>query len=129
MQLLRDCRGMVLWRLEAAPGTGANRRREAARHGIDGARLVFARYAETSAHLHRQCHADLFLDTFHYNAHTTASDALWAGLPVLTRLGAAFPGRVAETGRAHVRTPVPNAHIVCRLLLEKKKQIKNTNQI
>src|SRR3546814_5163836 len=63
MRLLRDCPGSVLWLLESAPETGANLRREAARHGIDGARLVFARYAETSAHLNRQCHADLFLDT------------------------------------------------------------------
>lgn len=97
MRLLRDCPDSVLWLLESAPEAGANLRREAAGHGIDGSRLVFARYAEASAHLNRQRHADLFLDTFHYNAHTTASDALWAGLPVLTRLGAAFPGRVAAS--------------------------------
>jgi predicted O-linked N-acetylglucosamine transferase (SPINDLY family) len=97
MQILQRCPGSVLWLLEAAPETGANLRQAAARHGIDAGRLIFARHAEITAHVNRQRHADLFLDTFHYNAHTTAADALWAGLPLLTRLGNTFAGRVAAS--------------------------------
>src|SRR3954454_21102221 len=64
--------------------------------GVDPDRLVFARrVASSSEHLGRHRLADLFLDTLPYNAHTTASDALWAGLPVLTCTGDTFAGRVA----------------------------------
>ena len=71
---------------------------EAERHGVSALRSVFApRVAEISDHLARQRQADLFLDTLPYNAHTTASDALWAGLPVLTCLGETFAGRVAAS--------------------------------
>ena len=70
----------------------------AAARGIDPARLVFAPAPQPAdAHLARHRLADLFLDTLPYNAHTTASDALWAGLPVLTCLGAQFDGRVAAS--------------------------------
>ena len=76
----------------------ANLRREAERCGIDPQRLIFARkVADNADHLARQRLADLFLDTLPYNAHTTASDALWAGLPVLTCLGETFAGRVAAS--------------------------------
>jgi predicted O-linked N-acetylglucosamine transferase (SPINDLY family) len=75
-----------------------NLRREAERRGIDAQRLVFAdRVASAAEHLARYRIADLFLDTLPYNAHATAMDALWAGLPVLTRIGAAFAGRVAAS--------------------------------
>jgi predicted O-linked N-acetylglucosamine transferase (SPINDLY family) len=60
-------------------------------------RLVFAPYLREAEHLARQRLADLFLDTLPYNAHTTGSDALWSGLPLLTCLGAAFPGRVGAS--------------------------------
>jgi predicted O-linked N-acetylglucosamine transferase (SPINDLY family) len=71
-------------------------RREAEIRGIAAERLVFTRWEKSPEdHLARQSLADLFLDTLPYNAHSTASDALWAGLPVLTCLGHAFPGRVA----------------------------------
>jgi predicted O-linked N-acetylglucosamine transferase (SPINDLY family) len=62
---------------------------------VDGARLIFAPIVAPTEHLERHRHADLFLDTLPCNAHTTASDALWAGLPVLTCYGDTFAGRVA----------------------------------
>lgn len=85
----------VLWLLE---GSGRdNLRREAAARGIDPARLVFAPQRAAAEHLARHRLADLFLDTLPVNAHTTASDALWAGLPLVTCLGETFAGRVAAS--------------------------------
>jgi predicted O-linked N-acetylglucosamine transferase (SPINDLY family) len=72
-------------------------RQEAANGGVDPGRLVFARRTSPAQHLARQRAADLFLDTLPYNAHTTASDALWAGLPVLTLAGQSFAARVASS--------------------------------
>jgi len=97
MRLLTRVPGSVLWLLAAPPEAMQALRGEAVGHGIAAERLVFAERAPLAEHLARHARADLFLDTFHYNAHTTASDALWAGLPVLTRLGRAFPGRVAAS--------------------------------
>jgi predicted O-linked N-acetylglucosamine transferase (SPINDLY family) len=77
-----------------------NLRHEAARRGVDPARLVFASRIPPESHLARHRLADLFLDTHQYNAHTTAVDALWAGLPVLTYPGSTMAGRVA-TGLLH----------------------------
>jgi protein O-GlcNAc transferase len=74
-----------------------NLRGEAERRGLDPTRLVFAPRLPADEHLARHRLADLFLDTLPYNAHTTSSDALWAGLPVLTCMGNAFPGRVAAS--------------------------------
>jgi predicted O-linked N-acetylglucosamine transferase (SPINDLY family) len=72
--------------------------KEAERRGVSSKRIIFApRLPEMSDHLARQRQADLFLDTLPYNAHTTASDALWAGLPVVTCLGDTFAGRVAAS--------------------------------
>jgi len=87
----------VLWLLEDNSTAKSNLRREAIRQGVDGERLIFAPRTELSEHLARHRAADLFLDTFPYNAHTTASDALWAGLPVLTLAGEAFASRVAAS--------------------------------
>ncbi len=89
----------VLWllaRTDDDPAIG-NLRREAEVRGIDAKRLVFARHRPNAEYLALYQHADLFLDTWPYNAHTTASDALWAGCPVLTTLGATFAGRVAAS--------------------------------
>jgi protein O-GlcNAc transferase len=97
MRLLQRMPGSVLWLLEASAGVAERLRGEAQARGIAPERLVFARRMDQAEHLARQRLADLFLDTFHYNAHTTASDALWAGLPVLTRLGDSFAGRVAAS--------------------------------
>jgi len=71
--------------------------REAERRGVGANRIIFAKPLPQHAHLARQQVADLFLDTLPYNAHTGASDALWAGLPVLTRIGEAFAARVAAS--------------------------------
>jgi predicted O-linked N-acetylglucosamine transferase (SPINDLY family) len=72
-------------------------RKEARARGIDAARLVFAERVKLEQHLARHRLADLFLDTLPYNAHTTASDALWSGLPLVTCYGESFPGRVAAS--------------------------------
>jgi len=95
MRLLAKVPGSVLWLLQDNEWAAANLRREAAARGVDPARLVFAERAPNAEHLARQRHADLFLDTFKVNAHTTASDALWAGLPIVTKLGKSFVARVA----------------------------------
>lgn len=98
MRLLRAGDNSVLWLSEVNPVAQANLRREAERCGVPARQLIFApRTAEVADHLARQRHADLFLDTLPYNAHTTASDALWAGVPVLSCLGATFAGRVAAS--------------------------------
>ena len=98
MRLLRAVPDSVLWLLETKTAAfSRNLRREAAARGIDGDRLVFAPRMPLALHLARHRSADLFVDTFHYNAHTTASDALWAGLPLVTCLGETFAGRVAAS--------------------------------
>jgi predicted O-linked N-acetylglucosamine transferase (SPINDLY family) len=95
MRVLREIPGSVLWLLEANTGAAANLRREAKARGVEPERLVFAPIVPLDRHLARHRNADLFLDTWPYNAHTTASDALWAGLPVLTCAGETFASRVA----------------------------------
>jgi len=98
MRILTAVQGSVLWLSANNPTAQSNLRREAAMRGVDPERLIFAaRVASLPEHLARQRLADLFLDTLPYNAHTTASDALWAGLPVLTQLGETFAGRVAAS--------------------------------
>ncbi|HET7085959.1 MAG TPA: tetratricopeptide repeat protein [Rhizomicrobium sp.] len=99
MRILAAVDGSVLWLLdlEGLPLFRANLLQAAARHGIAPRRLVFARSIPLDQHLARLKQADLFLDTLPYNAHTTASDALWAGLPLLTCRGTSFPGRVAAS--------------------------------
>ncbi|MDB5740832.1 MAG: putative O-linked N-acetylglucosamine transferase, family [Alphaproteobacteria bacterium] len=98
MRLLQQAPGSVLWLKETNPAATRNLRREAKARDVDPARLVFApQLASDAEHLARHALADLFLDTLPYNAHATASDALWAGLPVLTCRGEAFAGRVAAS--------------------------------
>jgi predicted O-linked N-acetylglucosamine transferase (SPINDLY family) len=97
MRLLTAVDGSVLWLFRDNKNTETNLCREAAGHRIDPARLVFADPLPHGDHLGRLHLADLFLDTLPYNAHTTASDALWAGLPVLTCQGKSFAGRVAAS--------------------------------
>ncbi|HKA38790.1 MAG TPA: tetratricopeptide repeat protein [Burkholderiales bacterium] len=96
MRLLREVPGSVLWLREESAMAGRNLRNEARARAVDPARIVFARRLPALAdHLARHRLADLFLDTLPYNAHTTASDALAAGLPLLTCAGSAYAGRVA----------------------------------
>ena len=97
MRILQRVEGSVLWLLSESRTTIENLRKEAAHRGVDPARLVFAKIVHVSEHLARHALADLFLDTLPYNAHTTTSDALWTGLPVLTRKGNAFAGRVSAS--------------------------------
>jgi protein O-GlcNAc transferase len=98
MRLLGKLDGSVLWLPQSNASAVRSLRAEAAARGIAGERLVFAgRMEQLSDHLARMASADLFLDTFYYNAHTTASDALWAGVPLVTRLGHTFAGRVAAS--------------------------------
>jgi predicted O-linked N-acetylglucosamine transferase (SPINDLY family) len=97
LRLLAKVPSSVLWLLESNPLFAASLRREIARAGLDPARLVFAPQIENAAHISRLALGDLFLDSLPYNAHTTASDALWAGLPLLTCRGQAFAGRVAAS--------------------------------
>ncbi|HLM54069.1 MAG TPA: tetratricopeptide repeat protein [Pseudoxanthomonas sp.] len=99
---LRAVERSVLWLL-SGPGRADRRlRMEAERHGVDPQRLVFMAKQPHAAYLQRYRHADLFLDTNPYNAHTTASDALWAGCPVLTLPGATFASRVAGSMNHHL---------------------------
>jgi len=97
MNLLRRVEGSLLWLLEDNPMASINLRKEAKRRGVAAERLVFAPRQPLPLHLARHALADLFLDTLPCNAHTTASDALWAGLPLLTCRGETFPGRVAAS--------------------------------
>lgn len=96
-RILKQVDKSVLWLLKANASVVANLINEAKARGVDPARLVFADRMPLADHLARHRLADLFLDTLPYNAHTTASDALWAGLPVLTQIGTTFPGRVAAS--------------------------------
>lgn len=97
MRILQTVEGSVLWLLEDNATAAANLRKEAERRGVENSRLVFARRMPLDEHLARHRHADLFIDTLPCNAHTTASDALWAGLPVLTCTGQSFASRVAAS--------------------------------
>jgi protein O-GlcNAc transferase len=98
MRLLQKIESSVLWLSRANDLARDNLRREAAARGIEPGRLIFApRLERLEDHLARHRLADLFLDTLPYNAHTTASDALWSGLPVLTCVGTTFAGRVGAS--------------------------------
>ena len=98
MTILSRTENSVLWLRQANATVAGNLRREAARRGIDGGRLIFADRTESLAeHLARLRAADLFLDTYPYNAHATALDALWAGVPLLTYPGESFASRVAAS--------------------------------
>ena len=98
MRLLREIPGSVLWLRSMGPEPKDNLLREAAARGVDAQRLVFAPHvANIAEHLGRHQLADLFLDTLPYNAHSTACDALWVGVPVLTCVGRTFAARVAAS--------------------------------
>jgi protein O-GlcNAc transferase len=97
MRLLRAMDGSVLWLIDGTPAVVRNLRREAQLRGVAPDRLVFAPRCKPADHLARHQLADLFLDSLPYGAHTTASDALWAGAPVVTCVGTSFAGRVAAS--------------------------------
>jgi predicted O-linked N-acetylglucosamine transferase (SPINDLY family) len=97
MHLLNQVPNSVLWLLECNPWAKANLLAYATQASIDAERIVFAPRVPIEAHLARHVHADLFLDTLPYNAHTTASDALWMDVPILTCIGDTFPSHVAAS--------------------------------
>lgn len=97
MRILKAVDGSVLWLIEDNIFAAKNLKVEAQNRGVSPDRILFASRLPLPEHLARHCNADLFLDTLPYNAHTTASDALWAGVPVLTCIGNTFPGRVAAS--------------------------------
>ncbi len=97
IRILNAVEGSVLWLFEDNPTAAENLQKEAEKRGLKKNRLVFATRMPLDEHLARHRLADLFIDTFPYNAHTTASDALWAGLPLLTLMGESFASRVASS--------------------------------
>ena len=129
MRILKCVDGSVLWLSAGNQTAMANLKKEAQTRGIDPARIVFAnRVPQLSDHLARHRLADLFLDTLPFNAHTTASDALWAGLPVLTQIGSTFTGRVAasllkaiDLGELITHSPEEYEALAIELALNKEK--------
>lgn len=97
MKLLRQVDGSILWLRDESPESTANLRRTAEQHGVAPGRLVFAPRVAMELHLARHGQAGLFLDSFPYGAHTTANDALWAGLPMITLVGETFVSRVGAS--------------------------------
>ncbi len=105
MRILQQVSGSVLWLFEGNQLATANLRHEAEKRGVEAERLIFAKRLPLPEHLARHRAADLFLDTLPCNAHTTASDALWAGLPVLTCMGEALASRVAASLLNAIKLP------------------------
>jgi protein O-GlcNAc transferase len=97
MEILKEVKDSVLWLLQGNTAFMENIKREAAFLGIESHRIVFAPFVSSEENLSRLMLADLFLDSLPYNGHTTASDALWAGVPLITCRGKTFPGRVAAS--------------------------------
>ena len=105
MRILKQVEGSVLWLLDESPTAVSNLRKEATIRGVDGSRLFFAKKLPLTEYLARYRMADLFLDTLPFNAGTTSSDALWAGLPVLTQIGETFAGRMAASLLTAIHLP------------------------
>ena len=105
MRLLASVPGSVLWLLDTSAETKANLHREVGRADVDPARLIFAPIVPVGAHVARNAAADLFVDTYPYGAHTTANDALLAGLPVLTCAGETMVSRIAGSQLAAIGLP------------------------
>ena len=97
MRVLKKIDKSVLWLIESNEWAKENIYKQAKLNNVSSSQIIFAKKLPHSEHLERHKHADLFLDTFNYNAHTTASDALWVGLPVITKQGNQFAARVASS--------------------------------
>jgi predicted O-linked N-acetylglucosamine transferase (SPINDLY family) len=95
MELLKEVENSVLWFYVGQRDFSENLRAEAEKRGVDGSRIIATGRLDPAEHLERMKHADLFLDAFAVNAHTTASEAIWAGVPLVTKLGDQFAARVA----------------------------------
>ena len=135
MRILNKVENSVLWLIGSNKWVQQNLSKEAESNGISSKRLIFANQLTHSEHLARLKLADLFLDTFNVNAHTTTSDALWAGTPVITKIGNSFASRVAASILKAVglsELVVQNEKEYENLILEianspkKLKQIKET---
>jgi predicted O-linked N-acetylglucosamine transferase (SPINDLY family) len=97
MKLLKRVDGSVLWLIKDSDIGSHNLKKEAQKRGVEPDRIIFAEKMSNSEHLARHRLADLFIDTFPYTAHTTCSDALWSGLPVITKMGESFVSRVSAS--------------------------------
>ena len=111
MRLLGSVEGSVLWLAQVNPTAARNLRREAELRGVAGERILFAPYVpDPDEHLARLRLADLFLDTLPYNAHATACDALWVGVPIVSLMGSSFAGRVGASLLSAIGLPELVAH-------------------
>ena len=97
MRLLKKVKNSILWLYKSNNCSMMNLKKEAEKQGVQSKRIIFADRVLNEDHLSRIKFADLFLDTFYYNAHTTASDALWAGVPIVTKQGQSFSARVCSS--------------------------------
>jgi predicted O-linked N-acetylglucosamine transferase (SPINDLY family) len=97
MKILKKIEGSVLWLIKDSNEGVNNLKKEANKRGINPDKIIFAKRMTISEHLARHKMADLFIDTFPYTAHTTCSDALWSGLPVITLMGQSFASRLSGT--------------------------------
>ena len=97
MKIMKEAPNSILWMLVSNKTAQNNLEKFAQTKGIGPERIIFARYVPESDHLNRMRFADVFLDSFPYNAHTTASDSLRMGVPVLTLKGKSFASRVAAS--------------------------------
>ena len=97
MSLLKKIKNSVLWLYKSNDYSEINLKKESENRGVESSRIIFADMLRNEEHLSRIKHADLFLDTFNFNAHTTASDALWSGVPVITKQGKSFSARVCSS--------------------------------
>ena len=121
MRLLNKVEGSVLWLRQSNQWSELNIKKEAQRRKVDPERVMFAGSVPMAEHLARQRFADLFIDTFSFNAHTTAAEALWTGLPVVTKTGQGFAARVAGSLINSVGLPeliTKNEHDYEMLILE-----------
>ena len=97
MNLLKKIDNSILWLYKSNDYSATNLKKESEKRGVESSRIIFAERVSNDLHLSRIRCADLFLDTFNYNAHTTASDALWANIPIITRQGKSFSARVCSS--------------------------------
>ena len=126
----------VLWLFESNEIASSNLKKEAEKRGVKSDRIIFAERRPIAEHLARHKLADLFLDTFFYNAHTTCSDALWSGVPVITKMGTSFPARVgasllsaAGLGELVTKTNEEYENLALELALNPKKLAKIKSQL
>ena len=132
MRLLNKVEGSVLWLRQSNQWSELNIKKEAKKRKVDPARVLFAGRVPMAEHLARQKLADLFIDTFSFNAHTTAAEALWAGLPVVTKTGQGFAARVAGSLLKAVGLPeliTKNEHDYEMLILELVTNIRKLSEI